>query len=368
LKVTNNGPSTASNVTVSDPVPAQTSFVSATPSQGSCSSAVSCSLGTLAPGGRATITIVVHVDSTASGSLSNTATVSSDQPDGDSANNSATEKTAVAQNADLLITKSDSPDPVTAGGTLTYTLSVSNAGPSTAAGPITVTDTLPAGVIFQSASGTGWICSGTNTSVTCTQPTNLPPGAAPPITITVTASEAGAITNTATVSSSTADSNQANNTATATTTVIKASPKMTTSATATQTAGGTIQDTATLSGGTSPTGTISFSLYGPNDLTCGGMATSAGSATVSGNGSYSSSAVTENVAGTYRWIASYSGDANNNRFTTQCNDAGETSTVNKASPAISTTASQGVLAGGQISDTAHLAAGTNPTGTITFRL
>src|SRR5207244_3648837 len=117
-----------------------------------------------------------------------------------------------------------------------------------------------------------------------------------------------------------------------TSTVNKASPTMTTSATATQTAGGTIQDTATLSGGTSPTGTISFSLYGPNDATCGGMATSAGSATVSGNGSYSSSAVPENVAGTYRWIASYSGDANNNGFTTTCNEAGETSTVNKASP------------------------------------
>src|SRR5438132_416642 len=132
LKVTNNGPSTASNVTVSDPVPAQTSFVSATPSQGTCASAVSCSLGTLTPGGSATITIVVHVDASASGSISNTATVSSDQPDGDSANNSATEKTAVAQNADLLITKSDSPDPVVAGTDLTYTLKVTNNGPSTA--------------------------------------------------------------------------------------------------------------------------------------------------------------------------------------------------------------------------------------------
>src|SRR5437870_5159385 len=97
---------------------------------------------------------------------------------------------------------------------------------------------------------------------------------------------------------------------------------MTTSATATRTPGGTIQDTATLSGGTSPPGTISFSPYAPLFRTCGGMATSAGSATVSGNGSYSSSAVTENVAGTYRWIASYSGDTNNNGFTTTCNEAG----------------------------------------------
>src|SRR3989454_6706716 len=121
---------------------------------------------------------------------------------------------------------------------------------------------------------------------------------------------------------------------------------MTASATATATAGGTIQDTATLSNGTSPTGTVSFSIYGPNDTTCGGSATSAGSATVSGNGSYSSSAVTENVAGTYRWIASYSGDANNNAFATTCNEAGETSTVNKASPAMTTSATATQTAGG----------------------
>src|SRR5207245_1605905 len=137
-------------------------------------------------------------------------------------------------------------------------------------------------------------------------------------------------------------SGDANNNAFATTcneagetsTVNKASPAMTTSATATQTAGGTIQDTATLSGGTSPTGTVSFSIYGPNDTTCGGTATSAGIATVSGNGRYSSTALTAYTTLFRSWIASYSGDANNNAFATTCNEAGETSTVNKASPAM----------------------------------
>src|SRR5207253_3254975 len=143
---------------------------------------------------------------------------------------------------------------------------------------------------------------------------------------------------------------------------------MTTSATATQTAGGTIQDTATLSGGTSPTGTISFSLYGPNDLSCGGSATSAGSATVSGNGSYSSSAVTENVAGTYRWVASYSGDANNNGVTTTCNEAGETSTVNRASPTMTTSATATQTAGETIHDTANFFATRRPSDLISFSL
>src|SRR5436309_9602988 len=55
-------------------------------------------------------------------------------------------------------------------------------------------------------------------------------------------------------------------------------------------------------------------------------------------------------------------------FTTLCNDAGETSTLTKAAPALTTTASGSVAAGGQVSDVAHLTLGTNPTGTISFTL
>src|SRR5207249_8162680 len=126
----------------------------------------------------------------------------------------------------------------------------------------------------------------------------------------------------------------------------------------------TISDQATLAGGVGPTGTITFTVFGPNDATCSGTPTSGGSATVSGNGTYPSSAVPVTQAGTYRWIASYSGDANNNGFTTLCNDAGETSTLTKAAPALTTTASGSVAAGGQVSDVAHLTLGSNPTGTI----
>src|SRR3989442_903378 len=103
---------------------------------------------------------------------------------------------------------------------MTYTLTVSNAGPSTAAAPISVTDSLPPGVTFQGASGPGWTCSGTNTGVTCTQASTLPPGAAPPITNLDTApNEGGTIANPASVGSSTSDPNSSNNTATASTTV-----------------------------------------------------------------------------------------------------------------------------------------------------
>src|SRR5438552_3075581 len=81
----------------------------------------------LAPGAAPAITIVVTAPSEG-GTITNTATVSSSTNDANTGNNTATETTTVTASAELSITKSDSPDPVTAGGTLTYTLSVSNEG------------------------------------------------------------------------------------------------------------------------------------------------------------------------------------------------------------------------------------------------
>ena len=123
-----------------------------------------------------------------------------------------------SQSADLSITKVDSPDPVLTGGTLTYTLTVSNAGP-VAAGPTRVTDTLPAGVSYGSAVGTGWSCVQSTGTVTCDAST-MPVGTAADIVITLTVTAtSGTLTNTAEVSSFIADPNPANNTATSVTTV-----------------------------------------------------------------------------------------------------------------------------------------------------
>src|SRR3989442_1059115 len=137
------------------------------------------------------------------------------------ANNSATEQTTVTASANLSITKSDSPDPVLAGGTLTYTLSVSNAGSSTA---FFFNDTATTEIYTLSlhAALPIWTCSGTNASVTCTRASLAPTGGTPStITITVTApNEGGTISNTASVSASTSDPNMANNSATEQTTVI----------------------------------------------------------------------------------------------------------------------------------------------------
>ncbi|MCC6544773.1 MAG: DUF11 domain-containing protein, partial [Nitrospirae bacterium] len=225
LAVTNNGPSTASNVSVSDTLPSGPSavaYVSATGSGWSCShlsGVVTCTRSSLAEGAAPVITITVTAPVTASAvSITNSATVSASTSDLISGNNTATASTTVNATADLSITKTDTPDPVTVGGTLTYTLAVTNNGPSTAS-TVSVSDTLPAGVTYGSASGTGWACSQSAGIVTCTRST-LALGAAPPITITVTApGTSGSITNSATVSTITNDPTIGNNTATASTTV-----------------------------------------------------------------------------------------------------------------------------------------------------
>ncbi len=83
---------------------------------------------------------------------------------------------------------------------MTYQLTVTNNGPSDAAN-LSVTDTLPAGVTFVSATGTGWTCTSVgNVSATCTAPTLAAGAAAAVITVVVTApAQAGSLSNTASV-------------------------------------------------------------------------------------------------------------------------------------------------------------------------
>jgi uncharacterized repeat protein (TIGR01451 family) len=127
--------------------------------------------------------------------------------------------------ANLSITKTDSPDPVTAGMPLTYTLTVANAGPN-AANAISVTDTLPSGTVFQTASGTGWTCSHASGTVTCTRST-LTPSTAPAISIMVTApSVGGSISNTATVTATEPDPVPGDNSDTEATVVLAASSRL----------------------------------------------------------------------------------------------------------------------------------------------
>jgi uncharacterized repeat protein (TIGR01451 family) len=97
IVVTNNGPTGASGVTVTDVLPAGTTFVSAQTTQGVCNgtTTVICSLGALNNGSNATITLTIQMPA-ASGVVSNTATVTAAENDPTPANNSSTAATTVS--------------------------------------------------------------------------------------------------------------------------------------------------------------------------------------------------------------------------------------------------------------------------------
>jgi uncharacterized repeat protein (TIGR01451 family) len=221
IVVTNNGPSQATNVNLTDALPATLTYGSHTVSQGTgtiTGQNFSAALGTLAPGASATVTIVAAVAGTATGTISNTASVTATQTDSNNANNSATDTTTATPQIDLQITKTDTPDPVIAGNQLTYTIQVTNAGPSTATG-VTVTDVLPGTVTFVSGTSTVGTVSNSSGTVTGTIGT-LASGASATVTLVVNVAPTarGTISNTATVTGTQTDTNSANNSATTTST------------------------------------------------------------------------------------------------------------------------------------------------------
>jgi uncharacterized repeat protein (TIGR01451 family) len=123
-----------------------------------------------------------------------------------------------AVTADLSVTKTAS-SPAKVGSSLTYTITVHNAGPSDNSMGVTLTDTLPSGVAFVSATSGKGTCSQATMTVTCNIGT-LTVNESVTVTIVVTPSAAGDITNTARVTASTIDEKPTNNTASVTTTVV----------------------------------------------------------------------------------------------------------------------------------------------------
>ena len=148
----------------------------------------------------------------------------------------------------------------------------------------------------------------------------------------------------------------------------KATPTLSTQASPSVAIGQAVSDTATLAGGNNPTGSIAFSLYGPNDANCTGPAVFAATVPVAGNGSYGSGTFSPTVAGTYRWVAAYSGDSANDAVSSACNAPNESVVVTRARPTITTQASAGGPLGTALTDTATVKGGFSPTGTVTFRL
>lgn len=178
---------TAGPVTVTDLLPAG---LTATYISGSWQ--WDCELGTLTctstealPAGESyyPITIWVDVAGNAPSNVVNTATVSGGG-DNNSANNSASDPTAIVQAADLSITKTHSGMFVQGQIGRTYTIVVTNSGSMATHGTVNVYDSMPSGLVATAISGTGWTCVlGLNT---CSRSDALAGGASyPPITITV---------------------------------------------------------------------------------------------------------------------------------------------------------------------------------------
>ena len=222
IYVDNLGPSAARNVKLTDTNLSVGAFTigTVTTSQGSCTTSggvVTCNLGNLAAAspsvpGRATVTIDLTANEATD--INDVATVVSDTPDPDTSNNQAQGSVSVTAVADLGVAKS-APASVVAGTPISWTVSVSNAGPSTATNAV-IEDIVPAGAAITSVSAASGSCTA-GVPGDPFQPTtcgfdSLAPGASRTMTInaTVLPDTTGILHNDARVFSATFDSNNAN--------------------------------------------------------------------------------------------------------------------------------------------------------------
>jgi uncharacterized repeat protein (TIGR01451 family) len=205
IAVSNTGTAaTFGPITVVDPIPSPFTYTSAAGTGWTCSFAapnVTCTSSAPIASGAAgnPITLTVGVPMSAIGTITNTASASG----GGAANAPvASDPTTVTGNPVLAVVKSHTGNFV-AGQPGVYTIAVSNTGNVNTAGAVTVVDTLPAGLTYTSATGTGWSCAASGQTVTCTSPAVIAAGAAaPPIALTVGVAQTAvpSVVNTATAS------------------------------------------------------------------------------------------------------------------------------------------------------------------------
>ena len=214
ITATNNGPSDATGVQVTDLLPAGLTFVSAVPSVGTYTSGTGLwDIGALANGANATLTVVATATGTIA--VTNTATKTAEvQPDPVAGNNTAS-ATVTGQASDIAITKTASTPTPNQNSNVTFTITATNNGPSDATG-VQVTDSLPAGLTFVSAVPS----AGTYTSGTGLWDIGaLANGANATLSIVATVTGTTAVTNTATKTAEVQpDPVAGNNTASATVT------------------------------------------------------------------------------------------------------------------------------------------------------
>jgi len=200
ITATNNGPYKATGVVINDALPSGYTFVSAVPSAGTWT-APDWTIGNLANAASATLTVTATVNPT--GSYANTATISGNNPETGTTNNSATATPIIQTN--LSVTKSVDKTTPNVGDTVKFTITASNSGPSAATG-VVVTDSLPSGYTFVSATPSAgtWLAPDWTVG-------SLANGVSETLIITATVNATGSYINTATITGVQNDPTPVNN-------------------------------------------------------------------------------------------------------------------------------------------------------------
>jgi uncharacterized repeat protein (TIGR01451 family) len=198
LVATNSGNAATTGVlTLVDTLPAGLTYSSASGTGWSCSASgqiVTCTnAAILGAGASSEVVISVAIASSAANTITNAAVVGTpnDPPptcmppvDG-----CATTTTPVSdpppQGQPHLVLSKTANGSFVRGATGSYTLTVSNTGSVASTAPLTLIDTLPTGLSYSSASGTGWTCSASGQVVTCSNASSLPAGASSQVALTV---------------------------------------------------------------------------------------------------------------------------------------------------------------------------------------
>lgn len=210
IMLTNQGPHDASNARLRADLPEGVVLMSVVTSQGdftSDSRSVQCAVGGVAAG--ATAYVKITLNPVAMAAMTNSFEVSADEFDFDLADNATTLVTVVNPSADLGVRDGPHPSVVPLGQNVTYTLLVTNKGPSVATG-IVLVDSLPANVQFMTAqiSDGTWVSDSARVTGSIAQ---LPPGRGASLSVTVRALALGSLTNAFTVNALEADVNPADN-------------------------------------------------------------------------------------------------------------------------------------------------------------
>ena len=176
LVIRNIGNSNADNVVINDPIPTGLTYVSANgatcaqalPSGGAFNGFITCNLGSMNAGSSKTVTLTFQTSGqTTCGTVTNTASVTTNSQDSNGGNNQSSAQTQVQcpvqQNADLQIIKTASSPTAHPGDTVTFSLKVTNLG-STAAQNVVIDDVRPAGMNFVDSDSR---CSGGNDTLHC---------------------------------------------------------------------------------------------------------------------------------------------------------------------------------------------------------